>query len=217
MKLINAKLLSFFFSLFFVNTVSANLIVNGGFENNELRFNTWSWFDSSKVDGWEGSNIEIWHNYAKFDSFEGSQHAELNAHPSSGEAFSIFQAFNTEIGRVYDFEFAYSARRNTDESFQVDVVSDQTNIYSRLITDHTVKSWSVFDDDFTAIAAQTVLMFTSVTPYSGTVGNFLDDIKVTARPVLAKTTIQVAEPYSPLLFGLVLVGWFISRRIKSTK
>jgi hypothetical protein len=204
MKFLNTKMVAVIAGLFFVNTVSANLVVNGSFEDNELRSNTWKWFDSSQVAGWEGSNIEIWHNLFKFQSYEGSQHAELNAHSGKGQAYSIFQTIST-------------ARSNTNEAFQVDVISGKTNIYSQLVTDHTVKTWSVFDDDFTAVAAQTVLMFTSITPSTGTLGNLLDDVKVTAKPIIAKTTIQVAEPYSPLLFGLVLAGWFISRKIKLTK
>lgn len=217
MKFLNTKMVVVIAGLFFVNTVSANLVVNGSFEDNELRFNTWKWFDSSNVAGWGGSNIEIWHHLFKFQSYEGSQHAELNAHSGKGQAYSIFQTISTEIGSVYDFSFAYSARSNTNEAFQVDVISGKTNIYSQLVTDHTVKTWSVFDDDFTAVAAETVLMFTSVTPSTGTLGNLLDDVKVTARPTIAKAATQVAEPYSPLLFGLVLAGWFVSRRIKSTK
>jgi hypothetical protein len=217
MKFSKTKIVAVITALFFAHTVNANLVVNGGFEDNAVNTNSWKLFNSDDVAGWQGSNIEIWDNLFKFQSYEGSQHAELNSHSGNGQAYSIFQTFSTEIGSVYDFSFAYSARSNTNEAFQVDVISGKTNIYSQLVTDHVVKTWSVFDDDFTAVAAQTVLMFTSVTPAKSTLGNLLDDVKVIAEPKLARATTQVAEPYMPVLFAMGLVGLFVSRRINLAK
>jgi hypothetical protein len=191
--------------VFFTGVVNANLIVNGGFEETEVKYKTWKWFSSSDVLGWEGSNIEIWDHLGNFKPYEGEQHAELNAHPSNGEAFSIFQAFSTDIGSVYDLSFAYSARQSTNEQFRVELISDSSSFFSELVNHSAVREWALYEEEFTAVSSQTILMFNSVKPYSGTLGNFLDDIIVTAKRIPATST-QVSEPNGILLFSLMLVS-----------
>jgi hypothetical protein len=185
--------------------VMANLIQNGGFEDTAVSRNSWAWFYASDVVGWSGSNIEIWDSFQGFSAFEGSQHAELNAHPSNGQAFSIFQSFTTLIGATYELSFAYSARSSNNEAFLLSLYAgNSTELVSTLIDDHEVKKWSLFNSSFVATDLTTTLRFTSVTPYSGTVGNFLDDIKVTESPRrFAGFTAQVPEPGSMLL---VIIG-----------
>src|SRR5690606_20268956 len=74
---------------------NANLLTNGGFESNNVASGSWQFFSSSAVPGWDGSNIEIWNQYSGVSAYEGSQFAELNAHPNGGQAFTIFQDFTT--------------------------------------------------------------------------------------------------------------------------
>lgn len=210
MKLLNSKICSVLF-FFFTTTVNANLIVNGGFEETDVKYKTWKWFSSSDVAGWEGSNIEIWDHLGNFKPYEGEQHAELNAHPSDGGAFSIFQAFSTDIGGVYDLSFAYSARQSTNEQFRVELISNSSSFFSELVSHTAVRQWTLYEEEFTAISSQTILMFTSVKPYSGTLGNFLDDIIVTPSRRLATST-QVSEPHGILLFSLMLLSFVRSTR-----
>jgi len=194
----------------------ANLITNGSFEDNIVGNGSWAWFSASDVNGWGGSNIEIWHNYSNFSAAKGSQLAELNAHPSSGSAFSIFQTFNTTANTLYDLSFFYSARSNNNEAFQLSLhASDNTEIFSQLIDDHEVRNWSYFSNSFSAISKTTTLRFTSVYPESGTVGNFLDDIKVFASANnIAQPVTDVPEPSALFLagFGLLIV---IRKKIKT--
>ena len=130
---------------------SANLITNGGFEETDVGKNKWAWFTADKINGWQGSNIEIWDNYNRVTAFEGTQHAELNAHSANGDAFSIFQTFSTQVGGLYYVSFAYSARSNSNEAFMFNLDSaDKTPIWSSLIEDHTVGQWSVFRTSFVA-------------------------------------------------------------------
>ncbi|MFE8072524.1 PEP-CTERM sorting domain-containing protein [Marinobacteraceae bacterium S3BR75-40.1] len=180
---------------------SANLIVNGSFENENVGNGDWMRFDAADVDGWEGSSIEIWDSYGSVDSYEGEQHAELNAHPYSGSAFGIYQEFSTVAGSTYDVFFAYRARSSNDESFKAFI--DNGADYSWLMDDHTTGEWSVFQGSFIAQSSVSKLTFLTVNPETGTVGNFLDDVRVTAA---------VPEPGTLALLGLGLVGFGLSRR-----
>lgn len=212
MKLLKTILLTVITSVLVSTSANANLIVNGGFEDSNVNNNSWKWFTSADVLGWEGSNIEIWDQYQNFNAYEGRQYAELNAHPSNGQAFSIFQSFATNIGSIYNVSFAYSARANTNEAFQFDLFSGNNSLFSEIITDHTVKNWSTFNLVFQATAAQTTLKFTSVTPYSGTIGNFLDDVVVTGGSNDTFITTDVPEPHTLLLFSIALIGFTLSRK-----
>ncbi|GAA3956576.1 DUF642 domain-containing protein [Allohahella marinimesophila] len=176
-------------SVFIAAPASANLIQNGGFEQPDVKAGTWKYFASSNVAGWEGSNIEIWDSYNGVVAFEGAQHAELNAHPSSGGAFSIFQSFSTTVGKWYDLSFAYRARQSNKESFAVDVAG-----LSLTLDDHTTNGWSIYDGGFLAISDFSTLRFTSIFPETGTVGNFIDDVSV------------IASVPTPASLGLVVLG-----------
>ena len=166
--------------LFAGSLAQANFIVNGSFENNDVKDGGWRWFDASLVEGWQGGNIEIWDGLRGVEAFAGEQHAELNAHPNNGQAFSIFQLFETEKGKTYDLSFAYQARRNNREAFKVEVVGVDALI-DLVIDDHERGMWSVFNHAFTADSAETVLRFTSVFPETNTTGNFLDNISIDAN------------------------------------
>ena len=178
-------------------TANASLIINGGFEDTEVNGGNggWQWYYSSDVDGWNGSNLEIWRDFGRIGPYEGEQHAELNAHPSDGGVFSIYQTFATTEGQSYDLFFAYGARRNNNESFLVELDGADSLLY-RLMDDHTVNNWSTYSTRFIADSDFTTLRFTSVTPASGTVGNFLDAVSVT----------EVPAPGSLALLGLALAG-----------
>lgn len=176
----------------------ASLIVNGSFENNNIRANSYKAFSAGTVSGWDGTNMELWDNFKNFAAYDGDQYIELNAHGVNG-AYSIFQSITTTQGNVYDISFAYAARSNTNESFLFEVIdgSNET-VFSQIIDDHTVKTWSVFETSFVALSDITEFRFTSIT--SGTVGNLVDALTVTTAPaVLTLASAFVAVPASPTL------------------
>jgi hypothetical protein len=178
----------------------ANLILNGSFEANNLPKNSWAILNSSKVSGWQGSNIELWHQLYNVQAADGQIHAELNADGGNSGAWSIFQPFATVTGTRYDLSFAYRARASENEAFRVTVAD-----LNQIVNDHKTNSWSLFKTSFVATDSTTTLRFSSLN--NGTVGNFLDDVKVLASPVLP------AVPESPAwpLLMLAAAGLFWRR------
>lgn len=199
----------------------ANLIVNGSFEQTDVRENSWRWFTADRVDGWQGSNIEIWDSFQKFDAFDGGQLAELNAHGQGNQPFSIFQSFDTEIGREYQVSFAYSARRNENEAFRFELLTPtMENLMSVVLDDHQVRSWTEFTTSFVATSLETIIQFTALT--RGTVGNFIDDISVLAAPQKAEvqspadrvSVTSVNEPGTLLLMAVAMA--FVVIRLRNS-
>ena len=191
----------------------ANLILNGSFENNDIRSNSWKAFTAGTVEGWSGTNMELWDNFQRLNAFDGSQYAELNANGNGGQ-YSIFQIFSTEAGNTYDVSFAYAARRS-GESFQLDILSDTNSVlYSQVFDDHAIKSWSEFYGDFVAQTALTTIRFSTIN--TGTYGNFVDDIVVTAAPsfTASVSSVSVSEPAS-LAILLPLSAFALMRRKRS--
>jgi hypothetical protein len=189
----------------------ANLITNGSFEDNVVNAGNWSWFTSSAVNGWNGSNIEIWNNLSGMTAQHGNNLAELNAHGPNSGAFSIFQEFTTVAGELYDFSFYYAARRNTNESFLVEILSPVSTLFSATVDDHKVKQWSSFIASFVATDTSTTIKFTTITPKTGTLGNFIDNVVITASTT---SVVEASAPSAALLvlFGLSMVWLRKSKR-----
>ncbi len=186
---------------------SANLLTNGSFEKN-LELNQaeggWGFFEPDDVDGWSSTtnNIEIWESgFNRVPAADGNRFAELNAHPdTSGSAFTLFQEFATVEDEIYELSFAFRAR-NGQEKFNVSVGSLNMDIVN-----NDTGNWTLFSGMFTALGANTTLMFTSIDPDTETLGNFLDNVSVIAK---------VPEPGTLALLGLGLAGLGLSRRRKS--
>jgi len=185
---------------------SANLLTNGSFEDSPKLTQAgggWGFFDPNLVPGWdsEDNNIEIWQSgFNRVQAADGNQFAELNAHPETGIAFTLFQDIVTTIGESYDLNFAYRARSG-QESFSVSAA----NLDEQVLNSNTGE-WTIYSGMFTATDELTRLMFTSVDPETETLGNFIDNVSVVAK---------VSEPGTLALLGLGLAGLGLSRRRRS--
>ena len=171
----------------FAASANANLIKNGGFEEDPTGSaygggSGWNYYDPNDVPGWDGSNLELWGTLG-IDAYEGDYHAELNSHGQSQNdgAWSISQTFDTVAGQSYDLFFAYGARlanaSGSAESFSVAV----DGLYY-VLADHVVGDWSTYSNSFIADGNTATLTFSSIDQHSWTYGNFLDDIRVSAVP-----------------------------------
>lgn len=187
-------------------TSHAGLIVNGDFESHSLNKNSWTWLNSNLFDGWDGSNIEIWHALNGVEAVSGNHFIELNADGGNSGNWSIFQSFATDIGQQYQLSFYYRARTDNNEQFQVSLAG-----MDWLLNDHTTAAWKMFNASFVAAADVTTLRFTSLN--QGTYGNFIDAVQVTASPV----TSQVPEPATLAAFSLGLLGLMAGRRLRKRK
>ncbi len=198
LKRVSAPLIALFAGVLLAASAQANLIVNGGFEDNSVAPGSWAYFSSANVNGWNGSNIEIWDSMNGVVAPEGTQHAELNAHPYTGGIFSIYQSFATVVGQTYDVSFFYSARESANEAFSFSV-----GTLAALLNDHTVGVWNQFTGSFVANSAFTTITFSTLD--NSTVGNFLDGVVVTARA-------SVDEASSLVLLVMGLMSLVLVRR-----
>ena len=211
-----SKRTAFIFMFFFSVSITAhaNLILNGSFESDDIKSNSWKPFAEDTVTGWSGTDMELWDNFDRLNAFDGSQYAELNANVR-GVSYSIFQNFKTEAGTTYDVSFAYAARRN-GESFKVDIFSETDSVlFTQVFNDHNVKRWSVFFGDFTAQTSLTTIRFSSLN--AGTYGNFIDNIVVTEAPSFSASvsSVSVSEPASlAILLPLSSFAFIRRKRVK---
>lgn len=207
------KIIFTIFALTMSSLSQANLISNGGFESPDIG-GGWTYLQDS-ADGWQGDNIEVWQTgFLGVNSYEGSQHGELNAHPYDATSWSIYQTFDTVKDASYDLSFAYRARKSSNEAFNMSLftgdVSDNnsfdfSNGFDLIFDEHTTASWSTFSNSFIGTGEATTLMFTSINPDVGTVGNFLDAVVVDGP-------VSVPEPSSLALLAFAVMGFGISRR-----
>ena len=206
-KMTKYRLLSITLLLLSSSIAQANLISNGGFESPNI---SRGWTYGPDLGGWEGDNIEVWASgFLGVNSYEGRQHGELNAHPHDGTSWSIYQSFQTTLNELYDISFAYSARRNDRESFLFSLTDNTSTstIFNQTIDDHNTGQWEFFSDSFLGTGNMMTLRFTSITPNSGTVGNFLDAVEVVSAPHG-----NVPEPGILALLGVGFLALGLSRR-----
>lgn len=182
-------------------SAQASVISNGNFEDNVIGNNSWRWFSADQVNGWDGSNLEIWRGYAGIQAYSGQQFIELNAHGANKGDWSIFQTLNTVSGSRYQLSFAYRARASNNETFSVTVAD-----LNQTLNDHVKGEWRLFTGYFTAGATSSLLRFTSGT--NGTVGNFIDDVRVTELPPQLNSNQVPTGPTGVLLaIGATLLFW----------
>jgi len=189
---------------------SADLIVNGGFEDPQLRSGSWALFCT--IPGWnfvggEGcevsGQIEIQNNVAG-TPYEGNQFAELD----STRPTTLYQNVATEAGENYVLSFAFAARPGTNilSDNVMSVTWGGSEIFN-LPAPNFTPDWTVFTLYVTASSNSTRLTFGDDSSNSwNSYGVYLDDVRLVAK---------VPEPSTLGLLGLGLLGLGLSRRRRS--
>lgn len=180
--------------------LTGNLLTNGSFEDNRVSANSWTWLAASQVNGWDGSNLELWNNYSGVKAFDGINLLELNAHGGNSGDWSVFQRFATNTGARYEVSFAYRNRTGRDESFKL-TVGDLAQTF----THRNSGGWTVFSGWFTAGSNSSELRFTALN--GGTLGNFIDDVRVSTAAAPATSQVSAASTLSFLTLAGGLLLW----------
>ena len=185
--------------LFSLQATAANIVINGSFENPDIKPGSWTVLPA--IAGWTtgGAGIEIRDNVAG-KAYEGSQFAELDSHGKDSNS-SISQTLSTLVGETYKLSFAYSPRINQHEAtngisvFWNDVLLDSVSAVGS-----KTHNWIVYSFMVKAIGND-VLKFAAVGK-EDTLGGSLDAVTVSAVPV----------PAAALLFAPALLGFMGLRR-----
>lgn len=154
---------------------SANLLLNGSFENPAL---TSPW-NIVSVSNWtnlvDGNKIEIHKNVLGISIPNGSQYIELN-----GSTYGkIYQDVNVVSGKTLQLSFMYRGRTSANESVKVTLYNPLTsaNIYTFTAT-ATHNVWKKIAANYICDSTQTLVRvkFEALTGYTSGCGNLIDDI-----------------------------------------
>jgi choice-of-anchor C domain-containing protein len=193
-----------------VSPVSANVIVNGGFEDPQI--DTFFVNFGSGLPDWNvfvnNVDIVLQGKIGASAAFEGKQYLDLVGYGSTG---GIEQSFATQIGKTYSLTFAYANNAfggPTNDTAEVDVFGA-----SQLLTDFVNHSssttadlnWTIYTKTFVANSTSTRLSFNE-TVGGGNAGVLLDAISVSAVPELAT--------WAMMLIGFAGLGFVAYRRTK---
>jgi hypothetical protein len=172
------------------NIASADIVINGGFEDPVIPTGTFSYLPS--IPGWtlaSGPAIEI-QNHVAGTPFAGQQFVELDSSANG----SMYQNLTTVAGQTYRLSFAYSPRPGVAESSNgIDIIwgGSDLGIIKQTGIGHADTVWGVRTFSLVATSSLTRLQFTAVGT-SDSLGGYLDAVAVNAVP----------EPSSLALCGI---------------
>ena len=193
---------------------NTNLIVNGGFENPDLKFvNYLAPGGSTVIQGWTttGNGVHwMTESLGFFTDPTGKDAVDLAdfARANGG----IKQSFSTIAGAVYNVSFAgmtFQNRGNPDGLGEITTLVNniEKQTYQLVNKSSASNAWQSFSFSFTATTASTTLEFKHKP--AGENYSFLNDVSVFAAPV---PSITEPQTYAMLLAGFGIIGALARRR-----
>ena len=157
-------------------------LMNSSFEDPFVPPNTFQFIPLASVPGWNTTDpsgfIEFWGTgFQGVDSYEGSQHAELNAQNSS----ALFQELCVSPGSVFTWSIAHRGRAGVDVAqVRIGATFATASVQVVMMTGNT--AWEVYSGTYTVPLGQlnTVIVFEAVSTASSSlsVGNFIDAVNI---------------------------------------
>jgi len=202
----------------------ASELLNGGFESPAYNARSYHIIDESYVPYWEttasDNKIEIWSNeFNGVKSFEGNQHAELNAN-SVGTLYQTTAA--VQNGAELGFKFAHRGRSGIDTlkltitdlgSDNIFGTSDDLSIFSKKYSTGK-EAWTQYTNagEDLILSLGNVMRFSYVSIASAgsdSYGNFLDDVSFSHTQ---SNVSAVPVPAAFWMFGSGLLGFIGMRK-----
>lgn len=163
-------------------TICFETIVNESFEQPVIPNASYRLFNENDVPGWQttatDSQIELWSNkFLGVPAFDGNQFAELNATQNS----ALYQNLCLTPGTVMNWSLRHRGRSGVDV-MRVRIGANLASATEQAIMTDDNKAWGLYSGTYTVPAGQTntVFIFEAVSTTGGSlsVGNFIDDIKI---------------------------------------
>ncbi len=197
------------------------VIVNPSFEANNPQgagAANYEIYSNGSVTGWDSASgeIELWDtNFQGVPAYEGSVFAEMNANVPG----ALYQNICMVTGETIGWTFAHRARSGGPATqtarFQI-ASSTGTLIQSLASQSSTVNNvWNVNTGSTTYSGASGVQRVQFITTDAGSLGNFLDDIRITLNPFVELSTASasgVESIASANVPGLVVSGTLFTPR-----
>ncbi|WP_447759638.1 beta strand repeat-containing protein [Sphingopyxis panaciterrae] len=201
--------------------MAQRVIVNPSFEANDPQgpgAANYEIYANGSVTGWDSASgeIELWDsNFQSVPSYEGSVHAEMNANIPG----ALYQNICMVNGETIGWTFAHRARSGGPATqtarFQI-ATSGGTQIQLLATQSSTLNNvWNVNTGITTYTGASGVQRVQFITTDAGSVGNFLDAIRITLNPFIelsATTGSGVESVASANLPTLIVNGTLFTAR-----
>lgn len=162
---------------------SANLIVNGSFEDPIRNPNSYGLYDV--IPGWaaEVGKIEVQRvNVAGTPAADGFQFVELDSSQSS----TIFQSVATVANQQYELSWSFSPRPGTQEpQNKLGIYIDDALVATsgpQTGQSGNQNTWTRYSYVFSASSASTKISFADLGTPSDSYGTYLDDVQMVAIP-----------------------------------
>jgi len=181
-----------------------NLVVNGSFEDANVKTNKWRVFKS--ITGWttQGRGVEIRDNVVG-TAHDGEHFAELDSHANS----SIFQTLATQANSAYTLSFYYSPRiKQAIDTNGINVFWNGEKLNSEVISAQggRLNNWLLYS--YTVIGTGSDILSFSAVGKNDSLGGNLDAISVSAlRAEIGSVPIPAAMfLFTPVLLAFMRLG-----------